>query len=73
MENERGKGVGAALWDILKPLLILAHGVTDTDDPAVAAEMTGDQPARAGSGKPNPVVRNELLFQPFLFFKPSCS
>lgn len=69
------KELGPALWDILKPLFILAHGVKNTDDSAFAAEMTGDQPARAGSGKSNPVVRNELLFQLFFFFffKPSCS
>lgn len=67
------KESGPALWDILKPLFILAQGVKNTDDPAFAAEIIGEQPARAGSGKSNPVVRNELLFQLFLFFKPSCS
>lgn len=54
--------VGSVLWDLLKTLLIPAQGVKSTDDPAFATEMTGDHPAKAGSGKSNPVVRNVLFF-----------
>lgn len=61
------KESGPALWGILKPLFILAQGVKSTDDPAFATEMTGNQPARAGSGKSNPVVRNEYFFSCFCF------